>query len=283
VERDACKHYVLKDYIMNDRRLLLTILLLLLSLAEATATGLDGAQTRPGIQPFVNVPDGCSLTAPPDTGSLFSFTKMQIQALWMARRGEQANLEVLASRGDLPMSQMAEMIRGMREEHIEDNCAAFVVSAFSESPIENAGTVAKVLSAGYQQLGSMADQMLGIVLQGIQDKSGRATRERFAEWKSKRREILANMTKALEISLSLLVDQRRRNAEGRAEHMILTRAQREELLTYVNSKFPALENEKKVSHSGDFIEQALLIHSFLTGDLKPADTQSRSDPPAGTK
>jgi hypothetical protein len=258
---------------MKARRILITSVLFSTGLAQATSAGLAAPQTRPGIQPFVNVPEGCSLNALPDTGSLYSFTKMQIQALWMARRGERANAGVLTSREDLPMSEVAAMIRGMREEHIEDTCAAFILSAFTASTNEDAATIAKILSTAYQQLAGMTDQLLGIILQGTQDRDQGATRDRFAQWKSRRRDLLAKMTEALNVSLSLLVDERRRNADGKADRMILTQAQRDDLLMYVNSKFPALEKEKKIGHSGDFIEQALLIQSFLTGGLKPADAQ----------
>ena len=258
---------------MEANRISTTSVLLLTCLILVIGSGQASAQRRPNVQPFVNIPEGCYFTEQPDLDSLYTFTKTQIQALSMARRGEVANLDVLASKEDLPLNEMSEMITGMREERIQNTCAAFIMSAFGDSKNETAAMAAKVLALSYQQLMDLTDQMLGIVLQGTRDRTGASTRAVFLQWKLKRQETMNNMTQALNISLSLLVDESRKNADGKPDHLILTRTQRDGLLNYLTSKFPSLEKEKKIKHSGDFMEQVLLIQSFLTGNYKPSDSQ----------
>ncbi len=258
---------------MNTRRISTTAVLLLSSLSLIIGTGEAFAQQRPGIRPFVATPEGCYLTEPAEPESLFSFTKIELQALWMARRGELANLEVLTAREDLPMDQTAKMMTGLREELIGNTCAAFILSAYAESANESLASAAKFLVLSYQVLKDMDNQMLQMILQGTRDKDGTATRARLSEWKNRRRDILDKMAAAVDFSLSLLVDHSRTDAEGNPGHMILTKAQRDALLNYLISKFPSLDKEKRTAHYGDLIEQAALIQSFLTGKYKPADNQ----------
>ncbi len=231
------------------------------------------AQQRPGIQPFVIPPEGCYLTEKVEPEDLYSLAKIELQALWMAQRGEQANLEVLTAKDDLPMDQMARMMTGLREELIENTCAGFILKAFSNSRNENVATTSKFLSLSYQTLQDMDNQLLGIILEGTRDWNGPSTRTRFSEWKNKRRGVLDQMTVAVNFSLSLLVDQSRKDAAGNPDHMILTKEQRDALLYDLDSKFPSLVQNKNDSRSGDFIEQAALFQSFLTGKYKPSDSQ----------
>jgi hypothetical protein len=231
------------------------------------------AQERQGIRPNVRPPEGCYLTEPAEPDSLYSLTKVQIQALWLARTGEQADFDLLTARGDLPMNQMAKMITGLREERVQYICAAFVLSAYTQSSNENAAKVAKFLVFSYQELENMTGDMLQILLQGTSRSNRTSTQVRYSQWMNKRQKTLGDMVQALEFSLSLLVDEGRKDPEGNPDHLILTGAQRDTLLNYLSSKFPALEDERKVKHSGDFLEQVILIHSFLTGKYKPADYQ----------
>ena len=79
------------------------------------------------------------------------------------------------------------------------------------------------------------------------------------------------MTEALDHSLSRLIDPRRMDLEGKPDHLVLARAQRDELLEILRSQFPSLKDEQPSKRSGDFVRQAALIQSFLSGKYKPAD------------
>jgi len=71
---------------MNTRRIATMAVLLLSGLSLVPGTGGGAfAQQRPGIRPFVATPEGCYLTEPAEPESLFAFTKIELQALWMAR------------------------------------------------------------------------------------------------------------------------------------------------------------------------------------------------------
>jgi len=61
------------------------------------------------------------------------------------------------------------------------------------------------------------------------------------------------------------------DSEVNPDHMILTKSQRDSLLDYLRSKFPSLATEKETAQSGDFVQQAILIRSFLAGKYKSAN------------
>jgi hypothetical protein len=231
------------------------------------------AQQRPGIRMFVTPPEGCYVAGAVDPDNLYLFTKMQVQALWLARNGERENMDVLTAGSEMPMNQVPRLIRGLREDRIESTCAAYVVQAYTLSKNDGVATIAKFLVSSYQELSGMNDQMLEIILQGTADKSLAATRGRLSAWNAKRKDIVKHMTESVGFSLALLIDGNRRNAEGEPDHLILTRAQRDDLVNDLNNKFPLLKNQEKTEHASDFMPQAALFRSFLLGKYRPADEQ----------
>ncbi len=230
------------------------------------------AQERPGIRPFVNVPEGCSIADPVDTESLSSFLKVQIQALAFAQEGQKANREMLIASDVPPAERIPKVIAGLRQERIEDTCASFIISSYSESKNETVSAVAKVLSFAYNDMAKMTNQMLKL---NMEDSTKRTpdilSAKALSELKDRRRELLQRITEALNISLSLLVDGTRSNADGKPDHIILSREERDQLLDYLHARFPNLANEQAGGNPGDFVQQAVLIQSFLSGAYKPAD------------
>ncbi len=247
----------------------------MLPLLVCTMLGQAGrgiAQERPGIRPFVNVPDGCSVQDPVDTERLYSFVKVQIQALSFARDGEKANRDMLTASDLPPVERIPKVIAGLRQERIEDTCASFIVSSYTGSKNETVSAVAKVLAFAYEDLANMTNQMLKFNLEDARKQTPDIlTAKALSELKDRRQELLRRTAEALTISLSLLVDGTRTNPDGKPDHMILSRAERDELLEYLHAQFPNLANEQAGSSSGDFVQQAVLIQSFLSGAYKPAD------------
>ena len=229
------------------------------------------AQQRPGVRTFVNPPESCYISDPPDTESAYSFMKTQIQALSFAGAGEKANRTALMAEGGVPLEQMGEVLTGLRQERTDNMCAGFVVAAYKQSNNANIAAAAELLSSDYDELGRMADQMLKLALEEpVQRKMGHSTDGAFAELKRKRQETLGRMTEVLNISLLLLVDGSHSDASGKLDRLILSEAERDALLKYLHSRFPALKSPKGAL-SGDFVKQAALINSFLSGTYKPAN------------
>jgi len=224
------------------------------------------AQTRPGIRPFVTPPEGCQVTEPVESENIHSFLKVQIQALSLAQRGERANIKMMETKGGAPFDEVDKTIAGLREELIENTCASFVVSDFKDSQDSTIATIAKSLAYDYDELGEMSNQMLGINLQKSLQRLNRTSPQRqLSELMGKREEILRNMIEALNLSLGLLIDDDRTNAEGKPDHLILSHAQVKDLLEYLYVRFPALKESQEVVPSGDFVKQAASIQAFLTG------------------
>ncbi len=220
------------------------------------------SQQRPGIRPFISAPEGCSYSEPIDTENVYSFTKSQIQALSFGRAGDRASLRALAG-GDALIQQLARTIADLRQAQIEDTCAGLVLSPYTNSKIESIATSAKYLSFAYDELGKMTNDMLGVTMQASMQKSGGASRSQLSELRGRRQEILQNMTDALTVSLSLLVDQNHKDPEGKPDRLILTHAQRISLLDYLQLQFPTLSDEKSTAASDDFLKQAALVQSYL--------------------
>jgi hypothetical protein len=230
------------------------------------------AQERPGIRPFVNVPEGCYIADPVDTESLYSFLKVQIQALSFAKAGEKANREMLTASDGPPVERIPKVIAGLRQERIEDTCAGFVISSYAGSKNETVSAVAKVLAFAYDDMAKMTNQMLRLTLEDTRKRTPDImTAKALSDLKDKRQELLQRTTEALNISLSLLVDATRTNPDGNPDHIILSLKERDELLDYLHAQFPNLTNEQASGSSDEFVQQAALIQSFLSGKYKPAD------------
>ncbi|HYK90201.1 MAG TPA: hypothetical protein VE398_15605 [Acidobacteriota bacterium] len=238
---------------------------LLIAFVIAISAGTVCAQQRPGIRPFVTPPEGCSYSGSPETENLYSFTMAQIQALSFARAGERASLSALAG-GDVLTGQIAKTIADLRQAQIQDTCAGFILSPYSNSKNENVATAAKYLAYAYDQLGKMTNEMLGIAMQASMQSRSWAPTAQLSELKQKRQGIIQNMTDALNLSLSLLLDQNHTDPEGKPDLLILTRDQRTSLMDFLRLKFPTLSDEKGSGHSDDFIKQAAVIQSFLAGN-----------------
>ncbi len=247
--------------------------LLLLSLVMAMQAGAAHAQQRPGVRTVVNPPEDCYVSDPVQTENVYSFLKDQILALSLAERGERANAGMLETRGGAPLDEMDKTIAGLRMERVENICASFVISPYVESKIPSLAAIAKPLAGGYDELGRMSNQMLGISLQKTLSRTnGTSPQLQLSRLMDKRREILRNMTDALNLTLSLLVDSGRMDSEGKPDHLVLRNAEIRDLLRYLYARFPTLKNGQEVGEpSGDFAKQAASIEAFFSSGYRPAD------------
>ena len=249
--------------------LLLAGYILLIQAGETVARGQSALHvTTP--------PDGCMVYGTADPENLYSFTRYQIQALALAHAGELANTHLLTAVKALPpVQQVDKTINGLKEERKGNTCAAFVLADFAGSKDKTIAEVAKFLVLSYQQLGTMSNEMLGIVLQGAAWKGAKSSiPDQLAQWKAKRQKILDLMADDLKVSLSMLVDQRGSDAEGKTDHLILSHSQRNDLLDYLRSQFPALTHGGLGEASGDFTKQAALIQSFLGGKNETVEVKN---------
>ncbi len=229
------------------------------------------SQTRPGIHAFVTPPEDCYVTDPVVPESIYSFLRVQILALSLAQRGEQANIKMLETKGGAPFEAIDKTIAGLRQERIENTCASFVVAYYVDSKDTTMATVAKYLDFAYGELGKMSNQMLGLNLQmSLHKINGPSPQRQLSMLLEKRQQILGDMTSALNLTLDLLIDEDRPNAQGKPDHLILKKEQVNDLLDYLSTRFPALR-DSQVGISGDFAKQAALIQKFLTGGYRPAD------------
>lgn len=230
------------------------------------------AQQRPGVRLSINPPEDCYISEPVEPESIYSYLKAQIQALALAQRGEWSNGQMLESEGGARIEQAAQTIAGLRAERLDNVCSSFMVSQYAGSKNPTVAATATYLTSAYDELGKMSDQMLGITLQkSLQRVNGPSPQLQFSKLMAKRQEILAKMTDALKLSLALLIDENRTDTQGKLDHLVLSKAQIKEILDYMYARFPSLNDDKREDRSGNFIKQAALIQTFLTGSYRPAD------------
>jgi len=119
----------------------------------------------------------------------------------------------------------------------------------------------------------MSNEMLGISLQkSLQKIRGPSPQRQFTNLMARRQDTLRKMTDALTRSLSLLVDDSRKNAAGKPDHLLITKREIMDLLAFLYTRFPALREKKEGVSSGEFTRQAALIQKFLTDNrYTPAD------------
>ena len=244
---------------MKPGRFLSAATLASVGIALAMMAGRAFCQERPGIRPFVKPPEGCSISDTVDADNLFSFTMAEVQALSLAEAGESERLQLPLDE-QARVQQMAKTMTRLREERIGYTCAGFLLAPFTASKIESAATAAKYMVFAFDELGKMTNEMLGAMMQSAM-RSGSAQHQ-LSELKDKRQGILRNMTDALNVSLSLLVDQSHTNSEGKHD-LLLTRTQKSSILDFIRSHFPSRSYTQD-----DFTKQAALIQSFLSGDAR---------------
>ncbi len=248
-----------------------TVMLASVVLTIMIAVATSYAQTRPGIRAFVTPPEGCYLSDPVEPEDVYSFLRVEILALSLAERGAVANTKMLKTTGGAPFEEVDKTIAGLREERIANTCASFVVSDYKDSQDQTISTVAKYLAYAYDQFGDMSNQMLGINLQkAMRRVNGPSPQRQLSTLIEKRQEILRDMTDALNLTLWSLIDDGRKNAEGKPDHLILNHAQINDLLDYLYTRFPNLKDNQGAVPSGDFAKQAASIRAFLASGYKPA-------------
>jgi hypothetical protein len=227
------------------------------------------AQERPGVQMFVNAPEGCYVVEPVEAENIYSFIKAQIQALALAQKGERAIVRTLNSNGSSPLEDKT--ITDLRKDRVANACASFVVSYYSKSKVPSMAAIGQFLAYAYDELGKMDNQLLGINLQkSLRKVIGTSPQRQFVDLMDKREKLLKGMADAQNLTLLLLIDENRQNEEGKSDHLILRKAEITDILDYLSTEFPALEG-KGTAPSENFTKQAALIKTFLTGSYRPAE------------
>ena len=236
-----------------------------LGLTLVFSAGSALSQTRPGINAFVSVPEGCSYSDPIDTNDLYGFTRTQIQALALAGKGERGNLYPQISNG--PSGSTTRSFAVLREERIGDTCAGFILNPYTKSQNREVAAVARNLAAAYSELGKMTDERLGIEMQKkLQSSYGTPIQTRLSDMKTRRQGILRNLNETVTTALSLLVDQTQTDVLGNPGKMVLTHDQRISLRDFLQSQFPSLlvDDRNGTQPTGDLDRLAARIRSFLT-------------------
>lgn len=250
----------------NFLRAVISIAVLELALvAQSTPQSVKTPETIPP-------PGGCTwFFEPPQMESLYAFTKVQIRALSLAHAGAEAAIRGLAEKEGHPIHQMTSRFTGLRENQKANNCAAFLLSHYTASKNEMISMVASFLILSYQELARQSEQTLQILQRTARGVDPVSISDQLSHLKVKRQETIGDLINAVGTSLMLLIDPSRTSAEGTVDHMILSQSQRDDLLKYLRSEFPELDDENKVKQSDDFVKVVSLIRSFLVGKYKPSD------------
>lgn len=217
---------------------------------------------------------GCVPFEPSQPESLTLFLKAEIEALSLAHMGASAAIQGLEEKGE-PIHQMTSQFNGLRENRKDDSCAAYLLAPYRASKNETVSMAAKLQVAVYQNLARTNDEALQLLRQSARARNVDpvSVSDQLSQLQTNVGELVVDLGNAATGSLLVAIDRNRTNAEGDADHMLLSRSERDDLLKYLHSDFPNLKDsgDENFAKQDGFEQVASLFQHFLTGTHKPSD------------
>jgi len=207
--------------------------------------------------------------------SKYSFTQATLIALFYARsawrESEAFEAERKVATNQQALTLLTLMMRHTKTASESFACADMVLEPYKNSPDQKMiGHTADVMAAVYRQHIRLNDQFLDL-LRNLPDPSGPTKQaDVISTIEVERGKLWDDLTKATTLTLLGLVDQSKTGKDGTLQTLVITRAERKELLGGLVQAFPeAKAPDRPGSPPVTFI--AGLYHLFLTKPYKSAD------------
>ena len=244
------------------RALLVVILVGLMLSATARA---DAGQTAPS----------CSYlhTARPD--SAYAFTQASLIALSYAKS---AGLEAEAFEAERkaesnPQTLLIAMMRHTKTVSESYACAEMVLEPYKKSTDQKMiAPTADWASRIYRQHIKLNDQFLDL-LRNLPDLSNQPAKraDTISTIEVERGKLGNDLIKATTLTLLGLVDQSKTGKDGTLQTLVITRAERKELLDRLSRTFPKVKEQADKASTSDLMFMAGLYYQFLTKPYRSAD------------
>jgi hypothetical protein len=235
---------------------------LMLSLS---ATNTSTGQTGPS----------CSYLHETRPASKYAFTQATIIALSYARsalrEGEALETERKAERN--PQTLITGMMRHIKSSSEFYVCAERVLEPYKKSPDQKMiGDTAEGLAVIYRQHVRLNDQFLEM-LRNLPDLSDQPIKraDMVSTIQVEREKLGTDLINATTLTLLGLLDSSKPDKDGKLRTLLITRAERKELLDRVLRNFPKIKYEADKSGTSALTFVTGLYYTFLTKQYKCAD------------
>ena len=245
------------------RRASLLVALCLLASAAAT-TKADAEQIAPS----------CLYLHEARPDSPYAYTQASLIALSYARsasrEAEAFEAERRVERN--PGTLLIAMMRHTKTASESYACAEMVLEPYEKSPDQNMIGLTAAYAAGlYRQHRRLTDQFLDL-LRNLPDHSDQVKlADVISTIEVERGKVWKELIKATTLTLLGLVDQSKTSKDGTLQTLVITRAERKELLDRLLRAFPEVKAQGYKSGTSDLMFIAGLYDQFLTGQYKSAD------------
>src|SRR2546427_1685350 len=240
-------------------------LILLAGVMLLTTATRGAAQTGPS----------CSYlhTARPD--SSYAFAQASLIALSYAKS---AGLEAEAFEAERkaesnPQTLLIAMMRHTKTASDSYACAEIVLEPYKKSPDQTMiGLTADFAASVYRQHRRLNDQFLDL-LRSLPDLSDQPTKraDAISTIEVERGKLWNDLIKATTLTLLGLLDQSKTGKDGTLQTLVITKAERKELLDRLLRAFPEVKAQGHKPGASDLMFIASLYDQFLAGQYKSAD------------
>jgi hypothetical protein len=191
------------------------------------------------------------------------FAKAMLVALWYARNAvvDALNESSEASEAD-PLTQVTAWMRGTKMSTNSFLCAKRVVRPFTAKAVgeHHINTAAQVLLILFDEHIALNDRLLK-TLKNLGTAKPADWMDEVSTIQVERGKKYNDLTNPAMVALMLLVDTEHPDREGHASRLIITKAERKDLLDWANEHFPEFTNGKPEK---DWAPPATIAHGYFT-------------------
>lgn len=235
-------------------------------LTSAATTGkVDAGQTTPS----------CLYLHEARPDSKYAFTQASMIALSYARSAwrEAEAFEVERKTTSNPQTLLIAMMRHTKTVSEAYACAGMVLEPYKKNADkEMIGVTAGFAAGVYRQHIRLNDQFLDL-LRSLPDSADQATKraDAISTMEVERGKLWTDLINATTLTLLGLVDQNKTGKDGTLQTLVITRAERKELLDRLLRAFPEVKGQAHKPGTSDLIFTAGLYYQFLTKPYKCSD------------
>lgn len=214
----------------------------------------------------------CSYLHQARPDSKYAFTQGSLIALSYARSvsREIEAFEVERKAETNPHRLLVATMRHIKSASESYACAEMVLEPYKKSADQDTtGLTAKYAAGVYRQHIRLNDQFLDL-LRNMPDESAKRA-DVISTIQVERGKLWNDLIKATTLTLLGLVDQSKTGKDGTLQTLVITRAERKELLDRLLRAFPEVKTQVGKADASDLMFIASLYYEFLTKPYKGAD------------
>ena len=207
----------------------------------------------------------CPVLLQPEKLVPYGFAKATLVSLWYAKTAAEHASEIqrISQAGDSAFSFMTEVMRITKTSTNDFICAKRVISPFATSQSgENIGTAASLMAVVYDAHISINTRLLDVV-RNIENTDQAKLADQLSTLQVERGQRWADLVEPSTLALLSLVDLKRTDANGKANILMITKAQKAWLLNWATGNFPEFGDGTPKDRWSDPAKTVQLYFQFL--------------------